>query len=52
MPLEAVAQTTIVNRLAYANYIEGRNIDVKVDFGVSLVSTNPYIGGNSTVISD
>jgi hypothetical protein len=30
MPLEAVAQTTIVNRLAYANYIEGRNIDVKI----------------------
>jgi hypothetical protein len=30
VPLEAVAQTTIVNRLAYANYIEGRNIDVKI----------------------
>jgi hypothetical protein len=37
VPLEAVAQTTIVNRLAYANYIEGK-YDVKVDFGVSLVS--------------
>ncbi len=52
VPLQAVAQTTIVNRLAYANYIEGRDIDVKVDFGVSLASTNPYIGGNTTVISD
>jgi hypothetical protein len=34
-------QTTIVNRLAYANYIEGRNIDVKLI--LSITSTNPYI---------
>jgi hypothetical protein len=47
-----VAQTLIVNRLAYANYVEGRDIDVNVDFGVSLVSTNPYVGTNSSVISN
>jgi len=52
VPLSAVAQTTIKNRLAYANYIEGRNIDVDVNFGVQLVSTNPYIGNNTTVIND
>lgn len=52
VPLSAVAQTTIKNRLAYANYIEGRNIDVDVNFGVQLVSSNPYIGNNTTVIND
>lgn len=52
VPLEAVAQTTIKNRLAYANYTEGRDIDVDVDFGVEVVSTNPYIGNNTTTIGN
>ena len=52
VPLSAVCQTTIGNRLAYANYVEGRDIDVPIDFGVELVATNPYVGNNTTVISD
>ena len=52
VPLSAVAQTTIGNRLAYANYVEGRDIDTNIDFGVELISTNPYIGNNTTVISN
>ena len=52
VPLSAVAQTTIGNRLAYANYLEGRDIDVDVDFGVEVVSTNPYVGNNTTEIED
>lgn len=52
VPLSAVCQTTIKNRLAYANYVEGRDIDVDVDFGVEVVSTNPYVGNTTTEISD
>jgi hypothetical protein len=52
VPLAAVAQTTIGNRLAYANYIEGHNLDVDIDFDVSLVSTSPLIGGASSEIAD
>ncbi len=52
VPLSAVAQTTIMNRLAYANYIEGRNIDVPIDFSAECVSTNPYVGNINTTILD
>lgn len=52
VPLSAVAQTTIMNRLVYANYIEGMNIDTDINFEAQLVSTNPYVGGISTVISN
>lgn len=52
VPLSAIAQTTIGNRLAYANYVEGRNIDTNVDFDVELVSTNPYIGNTVTTIGN
>lgn len=52
VPLSSVCQTMIKNRLAYANYIEGRNIDVNINFAVGLESTNPYVGNNTTIISD
>jgi hypothetical protein len=52
VPLSAVAQTTIMNRLTYANYIEGRNIDTNINFSVECVSTNPYVGNINTTISD
>ncbi len=52
VPLSAVAQTTIMNRITYANYIEGRDIDTDIDFGVECVSTNPYVGNVNTSIVD
>ena len=52
VPLEAVAQTMIKNRLAYANYVEGMDIDTNVDFGVELIASNPYVGNNTTVINN
>lgn len=52
VPLSAVAQTTIMNRLTYANYVEGRNIDTDIDFSAECVSTNPYVGNISTSILD
>lgn len=36
VPLEAIAQSVIGNRIAYANFLEGRNIDEKIDFEVTL----------------
>lgn len=52
VPLSSVCQTVIKNRLAYANYVEGMDIDVDVDFGAEIVSTNPYVGNNTTDIVD
>lgn len=43
VPLSAVSQTMIGNRLAYANYIEGYDIDQVIDFNVELVATEPYL---------
>jgi len=40
VPLSAKAQTIIGNRIAYSNYIEGRNLGVAIDFDVELVSQN------------
>lgn len=40
VPLEADAQSVIGNRIAYANYLEGRNIESKIDFDVTLISKN------------
>lgn len=40
VPLEAVAQSVIGNRIAYANFLEGRNIEEKIDFDVSLSVSN------------
>lgn len=36
VPLEAVAQSVIGSRIAYGNFLEGRNIEEKIDFEVSL----------------
>jgi len=52
VPLSSVAQTTIMNRLTYANYVEGRDIDTDIDFSVECVSTNPYVGNINTSIVD
>lgn len=52
VPLTSVCQTVIKNRLAYANYTEGMDIDVDIDFGVEIVSTNPYVGNTTTSIVD
>lgn len=49
VPLNAVAQAVIGNRLSYANYDEGYDIDVNVDFDVELVSTVPF---ENTIESD
>lgn len=43
VPLSSKAQAIIGNRLAYANYIEGYDIDTNIDFNVELVSTEPYL---------
>jgi hypothetical protein len=42
VPLSARCQTAIGNRIAYANFIEGRNISEKIDFDVELVTENPF----------
>jgi len=49
VPLSSVSQTMIGNRLAYANYIEGYDIDQVIDFDVEIVSTEPYL---SSVIGE
>ena len=36
-----MCQTIIGNRIAYANYIEGRNIDTNINFNVELISSDP-----------
>jgi len=36
VPLSAIAQSVIGNRITYANFLEGRNIEEKIDFDVSL----------------
>lgn len=38
VPLQANAQAQFGNRLGYANYLEGRDLGVKIDFDVQLVS--------------
>ena len=43
VPLKSTSQAIIGNRIAYANYIEGRNLGVIIDFEVSVVSTDPVI---------
>jgi hypothetical protein len=43
VPLSTKAQTPIGNRLAYANYVEGRNIDVDIDFDVTYESEDPVL---------
>lgn len=39
VPLTALTQAKIGNRLVYGNYIEGRDIDSKIDFSVDYEST-------------
>ena len=39
VPLQAFAQAQFGNRLGYANYLEGRDIDVDIDFDVEVVSS-------------
>lgn len=41
VPLSSLCQTIIGNRIAYANYIEGRNIDTNINFNVELISSDP-----------
>lgn len=43
VPLSAKTQTIIGNRLAYANYEEGYDLEEEVDFNVELISTEPYL---------
>lgn len=52
VPLEAVCQTPIGNRIAYANFVEGRDIEENVDFEVGLISTEPFSSEEIGVISD
>lgn len=42
VPLTAVAQTIIGNRIAYANFVEGRDLGVVIDFDVDLVTEEPF----------
>lgn len=42
VPLTAVAQTIIGNRIAYANFVEGRDLGVIIDFDVELVTEDPF----------
>jgi len=42
VPLSVRCQTAIGNRIAYANFIEGRNIDETIDFDVELVTEDPF----------
>jgi len=42
VPLSTVCQTAIGNRIAYANFIEGRNIEENIDFDVELVTEDPF----------
>lgn len=42
VPLLARAQTIIGNRIAYANFVEGRDLGVVIDFDVDLVTTDPF----------
>jgi hypothetical protein len=38
VPLQSTCQTTIGNRIAYANYLEGRDLGVVIDFDVTYTS--------------
>jgi len=42
VPLTTVAQTIIGNRIAYANFVEGRDLGVVIDFDVALVTEEPF----------
>lgn len=52
VPLTAVAQTTIAGRLAYANYLEGRDIDTVIDFTAECESTSPFTGNTISLTAD
>lgn len=52
VPLMAVAQTLIGNRLAYANYTEGYDIDTEIDFDVDIVSEEPYLENLNATLSN
>lgn len=42
VPLSAIAQTLIGNRIAYSNYIEGYDLGVDIDFLTEYVSSSPF----------
>jgi len=42
VPLIARAQTIIGNRIAYANFIEGRDLGVVIDFEAEVVTEEPF----------
>ncbi len=52
VPLKSIAQTIIGNRIAYSNYIEGRDLGVIIDFAVEVVSTNPVIDQTDGVVAN
>jgi len=49
VPLLARAQTIIGNRIAYANFIEGRDLGVVIDFDVALITEEPF---SSEIVGD
>jgi hypothetical protein len=52
VPLTAKAQSLIGNRIAYANYVEGYDLDNVVDFTVSFTSSEPFSSEVESVIED
>lgn len=43
VPLSAKCQTAIGSRIAYANYLEGRDLGVEVDFSVDYITKDSFL---------
>jgi hypothetical protein len=52
IPLKSKTQSKIGNRICYGNFIEGRDIEEKIDFNVSLNTESSYSGVFSSDISN
>jgi hypothetical protein len=52
VPLQANAQAQFGNRLGYGNYLEGRDLGVKIDFDVKVISEDPFTSETEGQIRD
>lgn len=52
VPLQSNAQTLIGNRIAYANYLEGRDLGVVIDYDVTYTSSEAILDQKTATISN
>ena len=52
VPLSAKCQTAIGSRIAYANYVEGRDLGVVIDFDVDYVTLDTFTSDIESTIGD